>query len=889
MNDKRLNATTSGALPKRIVQQPITPAVVDQPTTESVDPVKKKPVVATDHVSSTPIVPTADQKQVFGAQHAAAVVKELARSFDCTDERQLIRRLDVLTMLGDIAPSVPGGLQMLGVPFAHGLHLEAPWKPALPELVGVAPASVKAALVTAFGPLGDLIYGADAQGIRDRAAEIKTAATNVKQFRTDLGNATTLDALMDVAKSWRDTTLPTQCRNELMKAIMNQASGKDTKPFQVAAEWYQESTKRHPTHAADEIGRELFIVCLNKAGRVEDSIREAKRHVNAVASEHVFRPLASGARPGPEVNGEVLAGLGKAFKLIEEGLRKGTPLSDFMRAQINEELGVTANSTAPLDYAKAALDISTAYYEAGFRQDFEYYPGIVSVYNNYEKGDAARAEGLAPMVWQACERAGGKEASDYWCLSTQTELSLILNKNSDLLELLPRMLARADVSWMLSSSVAKMTTLCAARDAAGQDTRALHHVIDALSERIKQLDDHGAAKKAPGADAKALDAAFKKDTKAWIDQTVDALRAKLGARPAGDGVSAEDAKKAEITTKVLTSTADFRAMTSSHAVGGNVAYGGQIPDLTITRHSVRVVRELLQSWGLDKVTDFATFNNVANDKLNQILGLQDASGRRPLEDLHSAEHKVLDGYDKNRFPLAFTEVSGDSRTDLLAILALGIGDCRPTAYAKQLLFDVWQHDAVNQKMGAALAASTAGDDAGYRRNLADADRLQRVLLRTVTVLIEAPIQMEQMYHWKTDAEGRPLRDRNGEYQKVENHTFNILVELDEKGHVKEEVRAVDAFYQQLYPLDTLQLSASGLVNGGVWQHDTMGTKADDGKDLPFRMTPTQYSGALLKAFDVGSCDFRFCGQTIAPPTVASITKERPRLHGLAEQIAALPS
>jgi len=113
------------------------------------------------------------------------------------------------------------------------------------------------------------------------------------------------------------------------------------------------------------------------------------------------------------------------------------------------------------------------------------------------------------------------------------------------------------------------------------------------------------------------------------------------------------------------------------------------------------------------------------------------------------------------------------------------------------------------------------------------------------------------------------------------------MELDEKGNVKENVQAADAFYRGLYPLDRLQLSASGLVNGGAWQHDTMGTQAHDGKDIPFRMTPTNYSGALLKAFDVGSSDFRFCGQTIAPPTVASLTVERPRLNALAQGIAAL--
>lgn len=903
MNDKRIGGGGADAIIKaRIAQKEVakeTPAPTATTTTTATSTTATT-ATTTDQLTSAPLIPAAHKKDVLTAAQAMGVVKELSRAFDCKDERQLIKRLTSLTTIADIAPTLPGGLGTLGVPLLDGASTSISISKSnlklnlnLPELDGLVPGSVKAALVSSFGPLGDLVYGAEAKELAQRTDQVKVAAAEVKAFRTGLADAKSLDAILAVARSWREQPLPAQCRNELMQAMMNQASGKDTKPFEAAAAWYQDSVKLHPNHAADEIGRELYIVCLNKAGRLEDSIVEARSYIASVAqsaqSPGDFKPSLEVVRHAPEVNGEVLAGLGKAFKLVEESIKKGTPLSPQLQEAIAHELGFQSASKVPpgFDFAKGALEVSTRYYEAGFAQDFEYYPGIVSVYNNYEKGDAARAERLAPMVWQSCERAGGKEANDYWCLSTQTELSLILNKNPELLELLPKMLQRADVGWMLSSTVSKMTTLCAARDKAGQDTRALHHVIDALNARIEALDAHATAKKAPGADGKALDAAFAKTTAEWIDKTTSSLRQKLGVKPANENQTPQEAAAAEITKKVMTSTADFRALTSSHAVGGNVAYGGQIPDMTITRHSVRVVRELLQSWGLDKVDDVEQFNKVANEKLNGILGLQDASGRRPLEDLHSPEHHVLDAFDKNRFKLSATDVSGDSRTDLLAIMTLGIGDCRPTAYAKQLFFDVWQHDAVNHKLGAALQASTKGDVAGYERNLADADKLQRTMLRTVTVLIEAPIQMNQMYDWKTDADGRPLRDKDGKYQQVENHTFNIFVELDDKGNVKENVRAADAFYHQLYPLEALPLSASGLVNGGVWTHDTMGTKADDGKDIPFRMTPTKYSGALLKAFDVGSCDFRFCGQTIAPPTVASLASERGRLNGLAQQIAAL--
>lgn len=865
------------------------PTVESAVTTPVVKPTALQgPTTIADQLSSAPIIPADAKKSVLTAQQAIAVVRELARAYDCADERQLLRRLTSLTDITETAPSLPGGLATLGVPLVEGTAGTTTSAVARPTIKGVVPGSVQAALTSTFGPIGDLIYGADAIALRDRADDVKTAAAQVKQFRSELGGATTLDAILDVAKTWRDEPLPAQCRNELMKAMMNQASGKDIKPFEAAVAWYRDSTARHPTHAVDEIGREFFIVCLNKAGRLEESIVEARSYISSV-TQGEFNPTVALTHPAPEVNGEVLAGLGKAFKLVEESIRKGTPLSPTLQRAIETELGYDDPSKVPasLDYAKAALEVSTRYYEAGFAQDFEYYPGIVSVYNNYEKGDVDRAERLAPMVWQSCERAGGKEAADYWCLSTQTELSLILNKNAELLELLPKMLARADVGWMLSSTVSKMSTLCAARDQAGADTRALHHVIAALNTRIEALDAHAQAKKAPGADAKALDGAFAKSTAAWIEQTTSALRGTLGVTSTEGVKDPAAAAAAEATKKVLANSVDFRALTLSHAVGGNVAYGGQIPDMTITRHSVRVVRELLTTWGFDKIDDVDAFSKLANEKINVLLGLQDEHGRRPLEDLHSAEHHVLDAYDKNRFQLAATDVSGDSRTDLLAILALGIGDCRPTAYAKQLFFDVWQHDAVNKKLGAALQASTKGDAKGYEQKLAEADRLQRTMLRTVTVLIEAPISMKRMYEWNADAQGRPLRDAEGKYQQVENHTFNILVELDERGNVKENMKGADAFYQELYPLDGLKLSAQALADGGSWQNDKMGVVASDGNDIAFRMTPTKHSGTLIKAFDVGSCDFRYCGQTVAPPSVASITKGHARLHELAQGIAGV--
>jgi hypothetical protein len=736
--------------------------------------------------------------------------------------------------------------------------------------------------------MGDLLYGASAKDLARRRGRISGEARLIRGFRDELARQDTLAELSAFSGRWSTKPLPAFCLNELLKAFMNKAKSGDSSAWRAAAGFWETAVRRRPEYRSDEIGRELYIVALNKSGRVADSIVEAKRYIHDLTGRSA-RVDTSRIRPGRSpLNGEVLAGIGKAFYLIYQKAQKGEPIPGRLKRLVEKELGLKGDRGRNLDHARAALGISTRYYEAGFVTDFEYYPGIVSVYNNYERGNVQRADQLAPLVWAATQRAGGREAKDYWCLATQVELSLIMDRRRDFADLFPRMLRRANVGWELSSTVDKMKMLVTLRERKGQDTGAMRFAIATLGERIKTLDaNERRIEAAKGRGAAALAAereAQSSGSKSWLAATSQEVARRFGVAPAS--ASAAQRRRERITSRILESTGDFRSMTASHAIGGNVIYGGQIPDTTLSRQSVRVVRQLLARWKLDRVTDFATWNRRVDAKLNRIFCLQKrGSRRRPMEDLHSPEHGVLDGYDRKRFGLAATGELGDSRTDLLAIMALGVGDCRPTAFAKQLLFDVWRRDHTNSLMRRAFDAAVSGDGKKRDAALDRVARTDRKQLRVMTVQIDAPLRMKEMYSWITDARGRPRRDPRGRYNPAENHTFNVLVELDDRGLVKDTLRAADAFYRELYPLAGARLKASDILRRGGFRGGQMGVRDESGRRIPFQLRPTEYSGSLFKPFEVGSSDFRYAGHAVAPAVLGTMLEGRRRNNNLAREIS----
>lgn len=187
--------------------------------------------------------------------------------------------------------------------------------------------------------------------------------------------------------------------------------------------------------------RELYIVALNKTGRLSDSI--------AIAESFVAEGAATG---------EMLAGLGKAYR---EMARKNPDANEKERLLVR----------------------SYDYYLKGYLIAEEYYPGINAVYNLIELGQEKRAGELAVIVYDATLKAGGKSSTDYWCRTTMLELAVILGSHDEAFDMIPRLLRVAKAEWEIDSTLAQLRMLQTRRANAGSDIELITLVIKELELR----------------------------------------------------------------------------------------------------------------------------------------------------------------------------------------------------------------------------------------------------------------------------------------------------------------------------------------------------------------------------------------------------------------------
>ncbi len=796
----------------------------------------------------------------------------------------------LLKKLGRI-PSVVRWRQAAGLDVQALLHTNVRGPAAAALEAQLHEAVAQRAMVEAFGPMGDLLYLKDAQALGSRTAAMKAEMQAIDAFRAGLAETADIDGLVALAKRYAHRPLTAQCKNELVKKLMDTPT-KDNANFAAAHEAYQIMAAAHDAYGSDEVGREMALVALGKCNPdpgvcLKECLRTVRQRAGVEGGRAYLDKdtLANSDR----LTAELLATTGKQYRNLAQRLQRSDDphvLTPGVRETILVEAGLSPGAVVDNQtLAQHALAAAGKYYEAGFALNFDPYPGTVAMQMQIAAGDVEGARAMAKLVQVALDRQGAGESRDYWTLATQVEVATVTGDVENLIRAFPQMLQQCNVAWKLEVSLSGLENLVSLHRGTDQEV-LVNEMLTAMRTRLGQLKDKAAAMaRAPGPTDRAR--IEEKDAAALTRLAEDARVLAVSFTPSAEVARdpAFRARRARGRT-FMAQTADLRAMAQAQAdgvvIGGNVAYGGQIPDMSVTRHTVRVLRKMMGEWGIDRAPDFATFNRMVNAKLNDVLHLQTPDGRRPLEDLKSKEHKVLDRFDKGRFELADVgRDGGDSRTDLVALMSLGIGDCRPTAFAKQLMFDVWQHDRVKTLMSEALDKGRGGDSAGQDALVDEAQTLMRQQLRVITVGIEAPIQMNALYDMKTDPEGRPLVDETGTMHAIENHTFNVLVEFDEHGALRDEVLAADAFYQHVYPLDGQTLSLEDLTADAYFDVDKMGIAASGGEPLPFRMKPSPYSGALLKHDAVGSCDVFFAGLPVAPPTAASFLDVDDEIHAVA--------
>jgi predicted Zn-dependent protease len=131
--------------------------------------------------------------------------------------------------------------------------------------------------------------------------------------------------------------------------------------------------------------------------------------------------------------------------------------------------------------ASAALDESISAYTKGFESDpRDYYPGINAITLLIEKGDEEalkKAEQLFPLVSFAVARRGGIGSDNYWDRATVLELNCINNDWTSAKNNLPKVLDKANETWMLETTLGNLMILKQAQIFQGHDTEELQKII----------------------------------------------------------------------------------------------------------------------------------------------------------------------------------------------------------------------------------------------------------------------------------------------------------------------------------------------------------------------------------------------------------------------------
>ncbi|OGH10352.1 MAG: hypothetical protein A2857_05575 [Candidatus Levybacteria bacterium RIFCSPHIGHO2_01_FULL_36_15] len=492
--------------------------------------------------------------------------------------------------------------------------------------------------------------------------------------------------------------------------------------------------------ASSEILQEYNAVSLNKTGAFDESINFTTKVIDAKRNSD---------DPQDKASGEIYSARAKAFR---------------------EKARQAAKSSDPHERETAVALLAQSYedYLQGYLVDFEFYPGVNAVYNLIELRRADEAQKLADLVYASTQTAGGIQSKDYWCLTTQLELSVITNKpKAEVNVILDRVLHSGRADWEIKSTLDQLTMLRQVREQQHGDTEVLNSVISALDKRMAEL-----------------------------DQPYDL------ADPSR-GLTQEEMRIRQLLDKHGIHYLGLAEGPLSHFTGGNVEWKGQLHTEVINRSDIRKARAVIEALGLAETDNLDAFNQKVDGLFRRQFQTQG------LEDLYSPEHVVYDETVKAMLSFFSARESGESNTNIMADLEMGLGDCRHHAYAKQLLFDVWKRGSINARLREAHATMEQNDESSYTRILRDEiPSLQDRQMFILDLTVEAPVEMEALYHTRKDAAGNLIAS-SGEPQAIEDHTLNAIVFVDTDGVQK--IRLADSFYQTTYQFGYTQQGEGTII------------------------------------------------------------------------------
>ncbi|MBQ8346284.1 MAG: hypothetical protein IJY17_01665 [Alphaproteobacteria bacterium] len=566
------------------------------------------------------------------------------------------------------------------------------------------------------------------------------------------------------------------------------------------------------------------------------------------------------------------------LKLIDEGYGNGVAYENIGRC-----LRYIANKTEMADKTaegkrkKELMTDSVARLESGFMTTLESSVGIQAVHGNIMLGKTDRARETAKVVYLAALRDGAEESNDYFCVSAALQAACI----------------------------------------AGEDEKVINHLYNRLENSIRyqwELDDIARdmdriSKSMPSEHVAAVcrrleglkESAVPQEDKAGRKTDVIVFKHELNK----DRYMTEDPKLQAVRDHSYSYRGCGSAFRGTNRVSGNMAFGGQLPDHTVSRKDLRLFTGLVKMTPaelgikfdkkipgadmaqlmlspLTEIKDPELFMCVADRFIRQTFTTENFAGSNlHMEDNALSKNEngesVYDATVKSVLRACGKKIGDkdknvDTRTNISAIFALGMGDCRHHAQVKQIMFDMWQKQQMNSCLSDMYYSvwqgnpvETKGPQAQKFFDILDTE------LRTADIEVRVPVLMEQTekkkwhsdteYTVETDEKGNaimvdkpysPLMTEDGKYivdatqntHNLEDHTLCWLIKKDRDGNLT-EFGLRDAFYQEHYGWGRQDVDVSKIevIDGKpkIPAGKISGGKTSTGEAIEIYQEPTPYN------------------------------------------------
>lgn len=230
---------------------------------------------------------------------------------------------------------------------------------------------------------------------------------------------------------------------------------------------------------------------------------------------------------------------------------------------------------------------------------------------------------------------------------------------------------------------------------------------------------------------------------------------------------------AEITEAIF-NKGFFWGEIKSNSVGGTIKYHGQLQDRLVNRWDFNIARGIVKYLNLTTNPDYNNFDEVIDHLIRERCKTS------KMEYVETEEHKT---YDEFKRMAAYataakkrktSQKTPDSRTNIVIDFLLGQMDCRHHEDMKQLFFDVWKTENINNFMGTAYTALENNDLSVFEENLDKAKELAKLYMLSVN----------------TEVWGREKNNPNTVFQKDKvkrlgpgSHSLNVLIKLDGSGNI----------------------------------------------------------------------------------------------------------